>query len=343
MKLISVIIPCYNVSEYLERCMRSLEEQTIGIEKLEIILLDDASSDGTWECISGWEKRYPEQVMAIRLEKNGGQGKARNIGLSYASCEWVSFLDADDWTEKEYFEKLYYDAVRNDCDMACCLEKEDTSDGLTYFSSVLSGTEDRIYEAASVTAVRMMLFFREISRGTHSKIVRKSVLSENGIFFPEGLMYEDLPWGTLLVLSVKKAYLRNEYLYHYFRNPHSTVMTLNAPHHLDLLTIHIMMWRELAERRFYETYKDEIEYDFLYSCGLGFLKMLYMRFSEPNYSYFRLMQEIVKERIPDHRGNLYIRNGDIKELHLMLIDMIYADVDKGSFTALMETVRRSGL
>ena len=85
-------------------------------------------------------------------------------------------------------------------------------------------------------------------------------------------MYEDLFWGTVLVLTVKEAYLINEYLYHYYRNSDSTVMTMDAPHHIDLLTMHMMMWEELWRRGFYDRFRDEIEYDFIYTCYLGFYR-----------------------------------------------------------------------
>ncbi len=346
---ISVIIPCYNVGKYLDRCLSSLEEQTVGIDELEIILVDDASTDDTREVISRWEQKYPENIIAVLLEVNGRQGRARNIGLSYASCDWIAFIDSDDWVERDYFEKLYDGAIENDCDLACCLEKEDTSKDLTWFekTSEESGGDGelpfRIYESDSMINVRKMLFYNEISCCPVCKVVRKDILVDEHILFPEGIMYEDLPWGMILALSVKRAYLLQEELYHYYRNPDSTVMTKDAEHHIDLLTMHMILWEELRNRGFYDLYRDEIEYNFLYTCALGFLKMLNMRYSVPNYSHFRLMQTIVSERIPDPNHNLYIRNGDIIELHKAFIDLIYKDLNKKTFLELMESVRTAGL
>ena len=92
---VSVIIPCYNVESYIDRCLASITVQTIGMENLELICVDDASADGTWNRLLLWEQLYPEQVILIRQEVNRRQGAARNLGLQYASADWVSFVDAE--------------------------------------------------------------------------------------------------------------------------------------------------------------------------------------------------------------------------------------------------------
>ena len=93
---ISIIIPCYNAQQYLDRCLLSLVNQTIDLDKLEIICVNDASTDGTWDKLCSWESRYPENFLLVDCEKNGKLGRARNIGLSYATGDYIAFLDADD-------------------------------------------------------------------------------------------------------------------------------------------------------------------------------------------------------------------------------------------------------
>ncbi len=78
---ISVIIPCYNVGNYIDRCMASIAVQTLGVENLEIIFIDDASTDDTWERLQRWEKRFPDNILLIHSDVNGKPGAARNIGL----------------------------------------------------------------------------------------------------------------------------------------------------------------------------------------------------------------------------------------------------------------------
>lgn len=116
MKKISVIIPCYNVENYLDRCMETIVNQTIGIENLEVILVNDASTDGTLDKMKVWEDKYPEDIMLVTYEQNIRQGGARNVGMSYASCDYIGFVDSDDWIELDMYENLYRIAVEGDYD-----------------------------------------------------------------------------------------------------------------------------------------------------------------------------------------------------------------------------------
>lgn len=90
--LISIIIPCYNVEKYIDRCLESVVNQTIGIENLEVLCVNDASTDGTLNKLHSWERRYPNEIAVITYEVNQRQGGARNIGMKYANAEYFGFI-----------------------------------------------------------------------------------------------------------------------------------------------------------------------------------------------------------------------------------------------------------
>lgn len=116
---ISVIIPCYNVENYIDRCVKSLINQSIGVENLELIFVNDASTDGTLTKLQNWEQTYPENIMVITYEENLRQGGARNVGLQYATGEYIGFVDSDDWIEPDMYELLYSIAKQKDFDQVC--------------------------------------------------------------------------------------------------------------------------------------------------------------------------------------------------------------------------------
>ena len=93
--LITVIVPCYNVEKYIARCIQSIENQTYGFENIELILIDDASTDNTAALLDAYRQKYPQRVIVISLKKNGKQGAARNKGLDIASGKYVTFVDSD--------------------------------------------------------------------------------------------------------------------------------------------------------------------------------------------------------------------------------------------------------
>lgn len=114
---ISVIIPCYNVKDMVSECLDSIVAQTIGLEHLEIILIDDASADETVSVLKKYEEKYPDNIMLVLCEKNGRQGTARNIGLSYATGDFISFVDSDDWIHPDMYKVLVDIMNKNECDV----------------------------------------------------------------------------------------------------------------------------------------------------------------------------------------------------------------------------------
>lgn len=121
MEKISIIIPVYNVQDYLERCLDSILNQTYT--EFEVICVDDGSSDLSGEIC----ERYGEMDSRIHTYHipNEGVGNARNHGLSLIRGEWFAYVDADDWLEPDYLEILYTNAVNNQCEIsACCYEND---------------------------------------------------------------------------------------------------------------------------------------------------------------------------------------------------------------------------
>lgn len=103
--VLSVIVPVYNMAKdgNLEYCMNSLVNQTL--EGMEIIAVDDASTDNSLEILRNFEKKYPERVKVIASPENKRQGGARNLGLKEANGQYIGFMDADDWAALDLFEK----------------------------------------------------------------------------------------------------------------------------------------------------------------------------------------------------------------------------------------------
>ncbi|GEC09801.1 hypothetical protein SSP24_74560 [Streptomyces spinoverrucosus] len=93
---VTVLIGAYEAMPYLVECLASVEAQTIGPERIEVIAVDDSSTDGTGECLEEFTARVPMPVTVIRQENSGGRSGPRNIGLGKATGRYVFFLDADD-------------------------------------------------------------------------------------------------------------------------------------------------------------------------------------------------------------------------------------------------------
>lgn len=114
---VSVIIPVYQVENYLERAVDSVLAQTL--EEKEIILVDDGSPDGSPEICDRYARQYPEMIRVIHKE-NQGLGMARNTGADAARGKYLAFLDSDDTVEPEMYEEMYEKAREGDYDIVMC-------------------------------------------------------------------------------------------------------------------------------------------------------------------------------------------------------------------------------
>lgn len=342
MAKISVIIPCYNVEPYIDRCLTSITTQTIDLSLLEIICIDDASTDNTWNKLQTWETAYPENIMIVHCDENGRQGTARNIGLQYSTAPWIAFIDSDDWVEPDYFEKLYSIALKTDCDIVTCQFVRDSSSELSFLFNKKTDKIDRCLLIDTLEKRKLFIVLKSMDSLAWGKLIRKSLLIDNRIFFPKNLTYEDTYFGSLLHLYTKKVYFLEEKLYHYFVNEHSTVLQTNSDHHLDLLTVQLMLWNEWVNRGFFEFFKEELEYDFLYSCYLRFLKIIVFRYQIPSFSLFNLLQNLICERIPDYSKNLYIQQIDQPELYQILFKALFLPMNQNTFNNFAEHIKKIG-
>ena len=114
--LISIVIPVYNVQDYLARCLESVIGNSY--DNLEIICINDGSTDGCLEILKDYEKR--DSRIHVFSKKNGGLSSARNEGLKHCIGRWVTFVDSDDWIHKDYFKVLLEHQKKNDYDVVIC-------------------------------------------------------------------------------------------------------------------------------------------------------------------------------------------------------------------------------
>ncbi len=116
MAKVSVIVPVYNVEQYLEKCFDSLKNQTL--KDLEVIIVNDGSTDSSQNIIDKYVKENTNFKSYIK--PNGGLSDARNYGLQYVTSPYVAFLDSDDYVETTIYEKMYEEAIKDNKDFVEC-------------------------------------------------------------------------------------------------------------------------------------------------------------------------------------------------------------------------------
>lgn len=303
-KKVSVIVPCYNSGQWIKRCIESLFSQTMSSDEIEVILVDDCSTDDTWTNLCALEKSYPsDSIIVIQSDEHLGPGGARNLALSYARANYVAMVDSDDWVEPEFLEKMYEVAISNECDIVCCNVYRDYGDGrmlpIEYHKkSQLIRIDD--------LKTRKEILVKGSLKGR--MLLRKKYLLDNHIFYPDGIVYEDICWNALNYCYMKRLYVLQEFLYHYFVNPTSVVLMKDQGYTRDMFTTNYIKLNELVNRGFYELMPEEIEFDMLISYYLMILKMYKLRSNIIDKEGFYEMQCFILHNFTRYKENPYIDN-----------------------------------
>lgn len=254
--VLSVIVPCYNVEVYVERCIQSILHQTLGLDKMEILLVNDASTDHTLDILRNYEKQYPQNIHVIDLEQNAGLSHARNVGIKHASTEYIAFVDSDDWIQPEMYEDLYVNGIAQGCDLAMCGFQRCTEYSVGQAEQAAQGIID-----IQGDDIRLALL-EEYRTNVYAwnKIYRRSNFIKQEIFYPEGFCYEDNYVGFLMMLVCKKIYITEKNYYCWFKYPGS--ITGQNKHILDRVQVQEQLFDKIKHLGLYETYADIIDYNF---------------------------------------------------------------------------------
>lgn len=262
-QMISVIVPCYNVEKYIDRCLTSLVRQTIGLSNIELILVNDCSTDKTYNCLLMWEKQYEDNIIVVNSTENRGSGGARNLGMYYAKGEYIGFIDADDWIEPNMYEKLLYALTQNSCDIAQCMLVRNAEECYNNKGDIKSEQEPILIHIDGDEMRNELMASGIISGYPVTKLYRKELLIKNNIYFLEKIVYEDLFFLGLLTLYVDRVVIIREELYHYFYNPISLTSLTNNTYHRQILDVTYARLEEYKERGVYNQLMTGIHVDFI--------------------------------------------------------------------------------
>lgn len=210
MPKISVIIPIYGVEKYIERCARSLFEQTL--DDIEYLFIDDCTPDRSIEILKQVIRLYPNrasQVIIHRMDHNSGQAAVRKWGMQNATGDYVVHCDSDDWVETDMYRAMYEKAREVNADVVVC--DYNVSDGSknTYVEAFLS--TEKIGFIEDMAAMR-------VSWALWNRIVKREMLD---VVYPKCAMGEDMAITLQVCLKANNiAFIREAY-YYYMLNPAS--------------------------------------------------------------------------------------------------------------------------
>ena len=308
---VSVIIPVYNTEQYLEACLDSVFGQTL--KELEVILVNDGSTDSSLEIMERYQSAYPDRVRLLSKE-NGGQATARNVAIPLCTGEYIGFVDSDDYIEPEMYESMYRKAKETDADYVEC--------DYVNVKVNTSGEQERIADYGSrvreYTCKEDM--FIDPMLAPWNKIYKRTLLQESDVRFPEGYIYEDTAFCLKAISLVQRfAFVPEKFVVHFFRG--SSTMNVNKSKRVsNIFPVLQDVISFYKKHDLFEQYYPELEYEIvkILLCSTK------MRISEiPDRKlrkqYCKDTWRMILDYFPKYKKNTYIGQKSMKNLYMKCV------------------------
>ena len=278
-ELISVIVPVYNVEKYLEKCVNSILSQSY--KNIEIILVDDGSTDLSGEICDLYSKDYPN-IKTIH-KKNGGLSSARNAGLDIARGQYIGFVDSDDWVKESMYENMYRNIKSSGCDIATCGMLLSDGNKQKEYKNI---KKKKVYTRDR--ALIEILLERDLDVSACNKLYNANLFRD--IRYPEGENNEDAAVIMDIMSKVKEIIHIGTPEYFYFQRKGSISNTPSDKNLLDQYN-HALQINEIVLKK-YNNLKQYSEF-YIFTQIVTILKCLLFNFNKKDIfiKYYLLLKD----------------------------------------------------
>lgn len=259
--LLSIIIPAYNSSKYIRKCLDSVLQQSF--KDFEVIIIEDCSSDNTADIIREYELS-DSRITAIYQKENKGNGIGRNSALNYARGEYIWYVDSDDYIESNALNIVYnhiieHPSVAYVISYNSCTQKRNKTKVINKVEPLIAGNEDN-----HTLIDYLLLDKKNIAVMPWCYIIKRNLLIENSIRFDEsGYYFEDVIFGTKLLYYSDKLTPIKEPLYNYIHHKGSITKTWNKKTIESRIHAYNQMRDFLKEKKIFEEHKKQFTLKFV--------------------------------------------------------------------------------
>ena len=300
---VSIIVPFYNVENYIEKCLQSLIDQTL--DEIEILLVNDGSKDGSEKIAKKFAKNYPDKIIYLEKE-NGGLSDARNYAIPKARGEYIAFLDSDDYVEMITYEEMYNKAKEENLDYVEC-------NFLWEYPDKVLESKGKVYDNKKEMFIRTRVV-------AWNKLIKRQIIQENKIEFPKGYRYEDVEFFYKLLPYIHTYGIVEKPFIHYVQreNSISNVQNKRTKEIIDVLE-HVIDYYK-ANNLFAE-YKESIEYVYArYILCSSMLRMVMIEDKKERKEIIHLAWKSLNTQFPIWKENIYLKEKSLKNLYMRTVN-----------------------
>lgn len=244
---LSIIVPVYNVEKYLSECIQSII--LAYREGIEIILIDDGSTDNSGEICDKYSEEY--QYITVKHRNNGGLSAARNTGIKLAKGKYIWFVDSDDYIENDSIE-IILKKIIEDKDIIICNYRKILPDGNSIFYQGFKENDD-----LSIKPYKYVEHLGNVSYAAVRFITKRELIIDKDIFFKEGIYHEDEEWTPRVLSEAKSFTIIMPPVYNYrIGNPKSITGMLNAKKVVDKIIISKSIYDRVKHNNYSEDIKN---------------------------------------------------------------------------------------
>lgn len=247
---VSVIVPIYNVEKYLDRCLRSIQEQSF--EDYEVLMINDGSPDNSAAIAQDYENK--DKRFKLFTKPNGGLSDARNYGIERATGDFIAFIDSDDYIHKDYLYTMYHECVDNDADMSYCRYKYELFDSGIKIPIIVSAAKEVM---KTRDALNILIRDNYLQSYAWNKLYRRSLFIDNDIRYPK-MYFEDIATSGRVLYHANKIAISDKYLYYYVRRAGSIMTTMDARKINDYMRSVLIVRNHIQEKGLYDEYKKSV-------------------------------------------------------------------------------------
>ncbi|MFP8895908.1 glycosyltransferase family 2 protein [Chryseobacterium sp. EZn1] len=282
---VSIIVPVYNVENYLAKCLDSLVKQSLS--NIEIIVVNDGSKDNSEKIIKEFAQRYPDKIKAFTKE-NGGLSDARNFGIDRAAGDYIGFVDSDDYVTENMFEEMFLLAEKHHAKMVICnIQKVDENGKIVQKLTQLPDMPEKIALEHNFSV------FSDISYFACNKLFKKELFNQKR--FKKGVHFEDIQLIPQLLLECEIIAQTQNFHYQYLERTDSITKT-HTEKGLDMLKA-VSDVEQVFGKSSYSNKSKELKNFQIFEGVYSFLAYLaYVKKDEIFYSMSDQLDLFMKER-----------------------------------------------